>query len=104
MKSFRSQLRLLLVWMTLAVVGTDKSLIAANSAADSFGLPDKNDPSVAWWRDSQTNLDTRLAWWRDARFGMFIHWGVYSGLGNQFQGKQGAGYAEHIQRVLKIPI
>jgi len=77
---------------------------AANTSAYTFTLPDKNDPSVAWWRDSQTNLDARLAWWRDARFGMFIHWGVYSGLGNEFHGRKGAGYAEHIQRVLKIPI
>ena len=22
--------------------------------------------------------DPRLDWWRDARFGMFIHWGLYS--------------------------
>ena len=44
--------------------------------------------------------DERLAWWRDARFGMFIHWGVYSGLGNEFHGRKGGGYAEHIQRVL----
>jgi hypothetical protein len=20
----------------------------------------------------------RMAWWRDARFGMFIHWGLYA--------------------------
>ena len=48
--------------------------------------------------------DTRLQWWREARFGMFVHWGVYSGLGNEYKGRQGGGYAEHIQRVLKIPI
>ncbi len=48
--------------------------------------------------------DERLAWWRDARFGMFVHWGVYSGLGNEFHGRKGGGYAEHIQRVLKIPV
>jgi alpha-L-fucosidase len=88
----------------LAALTTASSLFAAEAPTDQFGLPDKSDPSVAWWRDSQTNLDARLAWWRDARFGMFIHWGVYSGLGNQFHGHKGAGYAEHIQRVLKIPI
>ncbi len=25
--------------------------------------------------------DQRLQWFRDAKFGMFIHWGVYSMLG-----------------------
>lgn len=73
-------------------------------AADTYGLPDKDSPEAAWWRDSRTNLDERLAWWRDARFGMFVHWGVYSGLGNEFEGRRGGTYAEHIQRVLKIPI
>ena len=75
-----------------------------NWAAYNFNLPSKSSPEVQWWRDSRTNLDQRLAWWRDARFGMFIHWGVYSGLGNEFHGKKGGGYAEHIQRILKIPI
>ena len=22
--------------------------------------------------------DDRMQWWRDARFGMFIHWGIYA--------------------------
>ena len=86
----------------LALVATF-SCAGSLPAADAFNAPDKDDPGVAWWRDSRTNLDARLAWFTDARFGMFIHWGVYSGLGNQFQGRMGGGYAEHIQRVLKIP-
>jgi alpha-L-fucosidase len=71
---------------------------------EEFNLPSKDSPEAAWWRESMKTRDERLAWWREARFGMFIHWGVYSGLGNEFHGKKGGGYAEHIQRVLKIPI
>ena len=48
--------------------------------------------------------DARLGWWRDARFGMFVHWGVYSTLGGTWKGQPVKGYGEHIQRVLKIPI
>jgi hypothetical protein len=90
----------------LASVGTIAFSAETNSLppTENFTLPSKDSPEVAWWRDSQTNLDERLAWWREARFGMFIHWGVYSGLGNEFHGRPGGGYAEHIQRVLKIPI
>ena len=22
--------------------------------------------------------DTRMEWWREARFGLFIHWGLYA--------------------------
>ena len=27
---------------------------------------------------NDANAESRIAWWRQARFGMFIHWGVYS--------------------------
>ncbi|HEV2393234.1 MAG TPA: alpha-L-fucosidase [Verrucomicrobiae bacterium] len=72
--------------------------------AQPFPIPPKNSPKLEWWRDSMKTHDARIAWWRDARFGMFIHWGVYSSLGNEFHGRKGGTYAEHIQRVLKIPI
>jgi hypothetical protein len=48
--------------------------------------------------------DQRIAWWRNARFGMFIHWGVYSALEGEWHGVPVVGYAEHIQRKSKIPI
>ena len=28
--------------------------------------------------ETQEQHDARMAWWRDAKFGLFIHWGVYS--------------------------
>lgn len=28
--------------------------------------------------ESKTERDARMRWWREAKFGMFIHWGVYS--------------------------
>jgi alpha-L-fucosidase len=31
--------------------------------------------------------DARMAWWREARFGMFVHWGLYSGLAGTWEGK-----------------
>jgi len=35
---------------------------------------------VAAVQDTETSAqrDSRMSWWRDARFGMFIHWGLYS--------------------------
>src|SRR5690242_11845939 len=29
----------------------------------------------------ESTREQRMKWWRDARFGMFIHWGLYSVLG-----------------------
>jgi alpha-L-fucosidase len=92
----------------LAIVGSlvlSASLYAADPVTPPEGFKiDKDSPDLAWWRESMQTHDQRIAWWREARFGMFIHWGVYSSLGNEFEGKKGGGYAEHIQRVLKIPI
>ncbi|NBZ95622.1 MAG: alpha-L-fucosidase [Proteobacteria bacterium] len=50
----------------------------------------------------QKSKDEKMQWWREARLGCFMHWGAYSQLGNEWNGKKGGGYAEHIQRVLKI--
>lgn len=84
----------------IAVLG----LCAASLEAQPFKLPPKDSPELAWWSESLKTHEERIAWWREAKFGMFVHWGVYSALGNEYKGRKGGGYAEHIQRVLKIPI
>ncbi len=49
--------------------------------------------------------DARMAWWRAARFGVFIHWGVYSQWGGVYHGHQQArGGAEWIMNRSKIPV
>lgn len=49
--------------------------------------------------------DARMEWWRAARFGMFIHWGVYSQWGGVYHGhKQAHGGAEWIMNRCKIPV
>ena len=49
-------------------------------------------------------LDQRMKWFDEVRFGMFIHWGVYSSLSGTWNGIRYQGYGEHIQRMAKIPI
>lgn len=46
--------------------------------------------------------DARMSWWRDARFGMFIHWGVYSVPAGEWNGE--TGYAEWIMENAHIPV
>ncbi len=60
-------------------------------------------PDIESLKPTAAERDARLGWWREARFGMFIHWGVYSGLSGTWNGKAYGGYAEHIQRMAKIP-
>lgn len=53
------------------------------------------------WSESR---DERMAWWRKARFGMFIHWGLYSGAGGVWNGKvYEQHYAEWIQHWAAVP-
>ena len=37
--------------------------------------------------ESLQQRDSRMQWWRNARFGMFVHWGLYSGLAGTWEGK-----------------
>jgi alpha-L-fucosidase len=48
--------------------------------------------------------EARMAWWRQARFGMFIHWGVYSVPAGTYDGKKIAGPGEWIMNRGKIPV
>lgn len=38
-------------------------------------------------QESAKQRDARMEWWREARFGMFVHWGLYSGLAGTWEGK-----------------
>ncbi|MEN1678978.1 MAG: alpha-L-fucosidase [Planctomycetota bacterium] len=40
--------------------------------------------------------DERIAWWTDARFGMFIHWGLYAIPAGEWNGKRVPGIGEWI--------
>jgi alpha-L-fucosidase len=55
-----------------------------------------------WWVESMRTKDQRIGWWREARFGCFMHWGVYAVLSGEWQGRPVNGYSEHIQRKMKI--
>jgi alpha-L-fucosidase len=48
--------------------------------------------------------DERMEWWREARFGMFIHWGVYSIPAGIWDGRQIGGIGEWIMNRGKIPV
>ncbi len=60
-------------------------------------------PVAASKEESPTDRDARMKWWREARFGMFVHWGLYSGLAGTWDGKPVAkrGGMEWIQQRVK---
>lgn len=80
--------------------GDDDGILMQKAAArDSIAMAEAVN---GWWTASMKDHDSRIAWWRDAKFGCFIHWGVYSVPGGEWKGKKVGGYAEHLMRKEKI--
>ena len=52
--------------------------------------------------DSGAERDARMQWWREARFGLFIHWGLYAVPAGEWNGKTDHG--EWIRTSAKIPL
>jgi alpha-L-fucosidase len=48
--------------------------------------------------------DERMEWWREARFGMFIHWGVYAVPAGTYNGQRINRIGEWIMNRGKIPV
>ncbi|MCX2477002.1 alpha-L-fucosidase [Pedobacter sp. MC2016-05] len=49
--------------------------------------------------------DQRMAWWREARFGMFIHFGIYAQFGGEYKGHfQKAKNGEWLFNRMKVPV
>ena len=48
--------------------------------------------------------DARMAWWREARFGLFIHFGVYSVPAGTYKGEQIPFIGEWIMQRARIPV
>ncbi len=54
--------------------------------------------------ETREERDARMAEWRDARFGMFIHWGVYAVPAGTYKGERIPGNGEWIMSKAKIPV
>ncbi len=53
--------------------------------------------------ETKSQRDARMKWFREARFGMFIHWGVYSVPAGRYQNREIGGIGEWIMNSAKIP-
>ncbi len=73
-------------WRDAIMILAGGSLMCAPVAAAEQAGEDA--PPV---QESVEARDARMKWWRDAKFGMFIHYGLYSGLAGEFRGIPGGG-------------
>jgi len=61
----------------------------------------KQDPNAG---ETPAHRNARMKWWREARFGMFIHWGLYAVPAGTYQGKETGSIGEWIMHDFKIPV
>ena len=57
-----------------------------------------------WWTASMVGVEERMEWYDNAKFGCFIHWGVYSAPAGIWNGRAIGGYSEHLMRKARIPL
>lgn len=98
--------------MTLSRLFSLSALAAAVAVAQPVPAGAPVDPGDAHAHDPLLRLDppetaaARLRWWSEARFGLFIHWGLYSQWGCHYPGADGRmlnGKSEHMMRHLRLP-
>jgi alpha-L-fucosidase len=77
----------------------DRIVILAACLAAAPALARAADKPAA---ETPAQRDARMGWFRDARFGLFIHWGVYSVPAGSWQGN--TGYGEWFLEETKMPV
>jgi alpha-L-fucosidase len=82
--------QLLVVFVLLGVIGDFR--LKADATID-----------VENAQEAKEQRDARMAWWRDARFGMFIHWGLYAVPAGDYNGKRSKEIGEWIMSWANIP-
>ncbi len=91
--TFSSVFRMFLFSAVALVFGLGREFAAAQTA-----------PVWPYAEESRQQRDERMQWWRDARFGMFIHWGVYAVPAGIYQDRQIGGIGEWIMLRAEIPV
>ncbi|BDI28538.1 alpha-L-fucosidase [Capsulimonas corticalis] len=94
--------------LTLAGLMSTALTGARAEAPAAAASPVVEDPHA---HETKAQRDARMKWWREARFGMFVHWGLYAVPGGFWNGKpvggravNTQGYGEWIMHNAEIPV
>ncbi len=60
--------------------------------------------TVDYVKELPKDKAARMAWWKEARFGMFIHWGLYAIPAGVYNGRQVPSLGEWIMNNAEIPV
>lgn len=97
--------RLDTLFALLALFGTAATATAtlAQVQGEHYDMSDTRRMAAIQDKESPSERDERMAWWREARFGMFIHWGLYSIPAGTWKGREVPGIGEWIMNTASIP-
>jgi len=102
MKYSRPDLTKIRIALAAAVLALSHPAFAQTNPDGTVDTGDAHARSTLVSSSTPEALAKRLEWWSDARFGMFIHWGLYAQDGCFWKGQDGK--TEHMMRHLQIPI
>jgi len=85
----------------LAVALLALSALQSQPSLDARAAPSRRAQHTGS-RDA-SDRDRRMQWWREARFGMFIHWGLYAVPAGEFEGRRSKEIGEWIMSWANIP-
>ncbi len=93
-------IHLIALLLTINLLGTTQAVLSQTPAPDHMESTSP-DPYA---NETKEQRDARMAWWREARFGMFIHWGVYAVPAGTYNDEKIDGIGEWIMLRGEIPV
>ena len=85
--------------LILSVLATG---VPSNATEEVAGVTLEESATQVKARETAAERDARMTWWREAKFGLFIHWGVYAVPAGKYG--DNTSYGEWIMNSAKIPV
>ena len=95
---------LLFSWVSCKVSGAVMRRVAVAFVLGLSAIASGAAQSTPAPRPYDAAREKRLEWFRDAKYGMFIHWGLYAIPAGEWKGQRAPGIGEWIMNRLKIPV
>src|ERR1700752_3952512 len=77
--------------------------LPGSKAAEASGAQREFAARPTFAAETKAERDARMSWWREARFGMFIHWGLYAVPAGEYKGQRSTHIGEWIMEWANIP-
>lgn len=90
--------------VTAGITLADSAAAIAQVQGEHYNMNSSHPVPAIQDTESQEQKNDRMQWFREARFGMFIHWGLYAIPAGRWDGKEVPGIGEWIMNRASIPV